>query len=362
MILTFGEIMMRINPQGRLRLRQAIPGTATLTFGGGEANVAASLATLGMPARFVTALPKNVLADCIVGQLRGLDLDTSGIVLTKKGRVGIYLLETGANQRSSVVVYDRDGSSISLTPPEDYAFEKALAGVTWVHVTGITPAIGEAAFKSTLALVTLARARGIKVSCDLNFRKKLWGWRPGVASTALARECMSAILPHVDVAIGNEEDAKDVFGIEAAGTSIESGQIDAQAYRSVAEELVRRFPNLTHVAITLRESYSADHNNWGGLLYDAATRQAHLAPLDAQGRYTPYEIRDIVDRVGGGDSFCAGLIFGLNHPKYREPQTALRFAVAASCLKHSIEGDYNVVSEDEVVALMAGSGSGRVRR
>jgi 2-dehydro-3-deoxygluconokinase len=173
---------------------------------------------------------------------------------------------------------------------------------------------------------------------------------------------MTALMPFVDVAIANEEDAKDVFGIEAAGTSVESGQINAQAYRSVAEELVRRFPSIKQVAITLRESYSADHNNWGGMLYDAAARQAYLAPLDAQGQYKPYEIRDIVDRVGGGDSFCAGLIFALNTPKYRDPQTALRFAVAASCLKHSIEGDFNVVSEDEVAVLMAGSGSGRVRR
>lgn len=362
MILTFGEVMLRINPQGRLRLRQAIPGAVSISVGGGEANVAAALATLGMPARYITALPKNVLAECVTGELRGLGVDTSGVILTKKGRVGIYWLESGANQRSSVVVYDRDGSSISLTAPEEYAFEKALVGVTWVHVTGITPAISEPAYRSTLALVKAARERAIKVSCDLNFRKKLWGWRPGTASNALARECMSAILPYVDVAIANEEDAKDVFGIEAEGTAIEEGKINARAYRSVAEELVRRFPALTHVAITLRESYSADHNNWGGLLYDVAAKTAHLAPLDAQGEYKPYEIRDIVDRVGGGDSFCAGLIFGLNHPKYRDPQTALRFAVAASCLKHSIEGDFNVVSEDEVVALMGGSGSGRVRR
>jgi 2-dehydro-3-deoxygluconokinase len=362
MILTFGEIMLRINPVGRLRLRQSIPGSVNITLGGGEANVAASLAMLGLPARYVTALPANVIGDSVVGELRGAGIDTGAIVRTKKGRVGIYFVEAGANQRSSVVVYDRDGSSIALTPPEDYAFDQALAGVTWAHVTGITPAISEAAYRATLALVTLAKARGLTVSCDLNFRKKLWNWRPGTGATALAKECMTALMPFVDVAIANEEDAKDVFGIEAAGTSVESGQINAQAYRSVAEELVRRFPSIKQVAITLRESYSADHNNWGGMLYDAAARQAYLAPLDAQGQYKPYEIRDIVDRVGGGDSFCAGLIFALNTPKYRDPQTALRFAVAASCLKHSIEGDFNVVSEDEVAVLMAGSGSGRVRR
>ncbi len=362
MILTFGEIMLRINPRGRLRLRQSIPGAVNITLGGGEANVAASVAMLGMPARYLTALPANAIGDSVVSALRATGMDTGAIVRTKKGRVGIYFVEAGANQRSSVVVYDRDGSSISLTPPEDYKFDQALAGVTWVHVTGITPAISEVAYRATLSLVTLARARGITVSCDLNFRKKLWGWRPGTDAAALAKECMSAIMPFVTVAIANEEDAKDVFGIEAAGTSVESGQINAQAYQSVAEELARRFPSLTHVAITLRESYSADHNNWGGMLYDVADRQAVLAPLDAQGQYKPYEIRDIVDRVGGGDSFGAGLIFAFNTPKYRDPQTALRFAVAASCLKHSIEGDFNVVSEDEVAALMAGSGSGRVRR
>lgn len=362
MILTFGEIMLRVGPSGHLRLRQAIPGTVNITPGGGEANVAASLALLGLPARYVTALPANVIGDAVVGALREVGIDTGAIVRSKQGRVGLYFVEAGANQRSSVVVYDRDGSSIALTPPEDYRFDQALTGVTWVHVTGITPAISEVAYRATLALVKLARERGIPVSCDLNFRKKLWNWRPGMAPAALAKECMSTIMPFVDLAIGNEEDAKDVFGIEAAGTSVESGQIDAQAYRSVAEELVRHFPSLKYVAITLRESYSADHNNWGAMLYEVANRQAVLAPLDAQGQYKPYEIRDIVDRVGGGDSFCAGLIFALNTPKYSEPQTALRFAVAASCLKHSIAGDFNFVSEAEVAALMAGSGSGRVRR
>jgi 2-dehydro-3-deoxygluconokinase len=259
-------------------------------------------------------------------------------------------------------VYDRDYSSISMATAEEYKFEQALEGVTWVHITGITPALSEAAYRSTLALVKLAKEKGLTVSCDLNFRKKLWQWKAGTAATVLAGECMSSLLPFVDVAVGNEEDAKDVFGIEAEGTSVEAGQINAQAYLQVAEKLVARFPNLKKVAITLRESYSADHNNWGAMLYDVSAKKMVLAPRDDQGRYKPYEIRDIVDRVGGGDSFCGGLIFALNSSKYREPETALRFAVAASCLKHSIQGDFNYVSEDEVVALMGGSGSGRVRR
>jgi 2-dehydro-3-deoxygluconokinase len=354
--------MMRCAPPARLRFRQAMPGIMEVMFAGGEANVAASLAMLGMPARFVTALPKNAIGDCVVAALRQVGLDTSKVLFSKKGRVGIYFLETGANQRSSVVVYDRDHSSISLTAPEDYKFEQALEGVKWVHVTGITPALSEAAYRSTLALAKLAKEKGLTVSCDLNFRKKLWQWRAGTASTALAGECMSSILPFVDVAIGNEEDAKDVFGIEAAGTSVEAGQINARAYQDVAEKLVARFPNLKKVGITLRESYSADHNNWGAMLYEVAAKKMFLAPCNARGEYKPYEIRDIVDRVGGGDSFCGGLIYALNSEKYREPETALRFAVAASCLKHSVQGDFNYVSEDEVAALMGGSGSGRVRR
>ena len=362
MILCFGEIMMRCATPGRLRFRQTLPGTLEVMFAGGEANVSASLAMLGQSARFVTALPKNVIGECVVAALRGVGVDTSKVLFTKKGRVGIYFLEAGANQRSSVVVYDRDYSSISLAAAEEYKFEKALEGVTWVHLTGITPALSEAAYRSTLALAKLAKEKGLTVSCDLNFRKKLWQWRSGVAATALAGECMSSLLPFVDVAVGNEEDAKDVFGIEAEGTSVEAGQINAQAYLQVAEKLVARFPNLKKVAITLRESYSADHNNWGAMLYDVAPRKMFLAPRDAEGNYRPYEIRNIVDRVGGGDSFCAGLIFALNSEKYREPETALRFAVASSCLKHSIQGDFNYTTEDEVAALMGGSGSGRVRR
>ncbi len=362
MILCFGEIMMRCATPARLRFRQSLPGTLEAMFGGGEANVAASLAMLGAPARFVTALPRNAIGECVIAALRAMGVDTSKILVTKKGRVGLYFLETGANQRSSVVVYDRDYSSISLTSPEEYKFEQALEGVKWVHLTGITPALSEAAFQSTLTLAKLARQKGVTVSCDLNFRKKLWQWRPGTPATTLAGECMSALLPFVDVAVGNEEDAKDVFGIEAEGTSVEAGQINAQAYLQVAEKLVSRFPTLKKVAITLRESYSADHNNWGAMLYDVPKKTMHLAPRDAQGNYKPYEIRDIVDRVGGGDSFCAGLIFALSGETYREPEMALRFAVAASCLKHSVQGDINCVSEDEVVALMKGSGSGRVRR
>ncbi|OPZ18281.1 MAG: 2-dehydro-3-deoxygluconokinase [candidate division BRC1 bacterium ADurb.BinA364] len=362
MYLTFGEIMMRVAPEGFLRFRQAMPGKVDITFAGGEANVAASLAMLGDSARYLTALPDNPIAECCLASLRALGIDVSHVLMRKKGRLGIYFLETGANQRSSVVVYDRDGSAVAAAGPEEYDFDAALEGVRWVHVTGITPSIGENACRANLALVQRAKAKGASVSCDLNFRKKLWNWRPGTDSRALARECMSAVLPFVDLAIANEEDASDVLGIEAEGTSVEEGKINAEAYEQVAREIVARFPNISRVGITLRESVSASHNNWGAMLYDAAAGKAFFAPLDEAGEYRPHEIRDIVDRVGGGDSFAGGLIHALNSKDFAAPADAIRFAVAASCLKHSIKGDFNFISREEAAALAAGQASGRVRR
>ncbi|HEV3024338.1 MAG TPA: sugar kinase, partial [Pirellulales bacterium] len=273
-----------------------------------------------------------------------------------------YFVETGANQRSSTVVYDRDQSAVSLAGPEEYDFTAALDGVRWVHVTGITPSLGENAFRATLALVESAEARGLSVSCDLNFRNKLWRWKPGVSAKQLAGESMSQILPHVDVLIANEEDAADVLGIHAEGTAIEQGRIDARAYVRVGRQIAERFGNISKVAITLRESISADHNNWGAMLLDVSADQAHFAPLDEQGKYRPYEIRDIVDRVGAGDAFGGALLFALNCADFCEPATALHFAVAASCLKHSIRGDFNYVTKEEIAALVAGMASGRVRR
>lgn len=362
MLLAFGELMMRVAPAGHLRFRQAMPGSAEITFAGAEANVCASLAMLGGQARFLTALPRNPIADAALSALDGLGVDTRRVLRGERGRLGIYFVEAGANQRSSNVIYDRDGSTISLMPPEAYDFDAALDGVTQVHVTGITPALSEPAFRSTLALVERARKRTLHVSCDLNFRKKLWRWRPGTSAAALARECMSEILASVDLLIANEEDAADVLDIHASGTSIEQGQINAAAYEQVAREIAARFAGIRRVAITLRESVSADHNNWGAMLWDRSTERAYFAPLDAGGNYAPYEIRDIVDRVGGGDAFAAGLLFALTSRDWADPQMALHFAVAASCLKHSIRGDFNYVSRDEVLALVGGSASGRVRR
>lgn len=361
MFLAFGEIMMRLAPQGQLRFRQAMPGNVDVSFTGAEANVLASLALFGRKCRYLTALPKTPIVDCLLAHLRGLGIEVEHVVRRETGRLGTYFVETGANQRSSTVVYDRDFSAVSLAAPEEYDFGKALDAVEWVHVTGITPSLSENAFRATLALVQLARLRRVKVSCDLNFRNKLWRWKSGTPAKQLAAESMSQILPHVDLLVANEEDAADVLGIHAEGTSIEHGRIHARAYHRVAQAVVERFPDIALVAITLRESISADHNNWGGMLFEAATDRPIFAPTDEQGEYKPYEIRDIVDRVGAGDAFAAGLLHSLTSAD-AEPARALRFAVAASCLKHSIRSDFNYVTQAEVEALVAGLASGRVRR
>jgi 2-dehydro-3-deoxygluconokinase len=360
-IVTFGEIMGRLCPPGHLRFAQAMPGSLEITFAGAEANVAASLALFGANARFVTALPNNVLGDSCVRTLRGLGVDTSSIVRTKSGRLGLYFVEKGANQRPSNVVYDRAHSAIAEAGAADFDWASIFQGAGWLHTTGITPALSRKAFDSCLAAVRAAKAGGLTVSCDLNFRKKLWDWESGTESTELARRCMSEILPHVDVCIANEEDAADVLGIHAEGSDIHGGQLAIARYPEVAKEIIRQFPNIRQVAITLRESISASHNNWGAMLYDGATGQAFFAP-QKEGAYAPYEIRDIVDRVGGGDSFGAGLVFALHTPELSDPEKAIRYAVAASCLAHSIEGDFNFSSRAEVEVLMGGSASGRVVR
>jgi 2-dehydro-3-deoxygluconokinase len=362
MFLGFGEIMARIAPEGFRRWRQALPGRVEVTWGGGEANVCASLAMFGQPVRYLTALPRHPVSESLVATLRGLGIDTDSILWRKTGRLGLYFVEAGANQRGSSVVYDRSDSAISLAGPEEYDWDAALRDVHWLHVTGITPSISENACRANLELVRRAKQAGASVSCDLNFRKKLWNWRPGVDRKALARECMSQVLQHVDLVIGNEEDAADVLGIQAADTDVQRGQINAAAYEQVARQIVARFPGISRVAITLRESISANHNNWGGMLFDVAENRSFLAPLGDGGAYSPYPIRHIVDRVGAGDSFGAGLLYALNSETYRQPDQAIAFAVAASCLKHSIHGDFNYLTVAEAAALAAGNASGRVQR
>lgn len=361
-VVTFGEVMLRLCPEECLRLGQVLPGRLEATFGGGEVNVAVSVALQGGEAAFSTVLPDNPITDAFEQELRKLKVDSRLVRRSSKGRFGVYFVETGANQRASTVTYDRDGSCIALTPPTDYDWGAIFEGANWFHITGITPALSVNAANAARGAVQAAKERGITVSCDLNFRKKLWRWKPGTGPTELARETMRALMPFVDLVIANEEDAELALGIKAPATNVEAGELHVEGYTHVAKQITAQFSNVSTVAITLRESYSATHNNWGGLLYDARSGSTHFAPIDSQGRYSPYEIHNIIDRVGAGDSFAGGLVFALNTPELSEPRTALNYAVAASCLKHSIKGDFNYATRAEIEALMKGGGSGRVQR
>jgi 2-dehydro-3-deoxygluconokinase len=340
-VVTFGELMLRLAPPGFERFLQSPQFVAT--FGGGEANVAVGLAALGLDASFVTVFPPNhPIADAAIGELRRAGVDTSKIVRAK-GRVGVYYLEAGANQRPSKVVYDREGSAIALAKPGDIDWDAVFQGAGWFHITGITPAISASAAALSLEAVQQASRKGLTVSCDLNYRKNLWKWgRPTV-------DVMREIVQHVDIAIANEEDVQMALGI-AAPVDVHSGKLDHSSYQRLAAEVLGQFANLKGIAITLRESRSASHNGWSACWSD---REEFLVSRQ-------YEITHIVDRVGGGDSFAAGLICGLlTLPSHRD---ALEFAVAASCLKHSIPGDFFRFTADEVRALLKGGGSGRVQR
>ena len=339
--LTFGEIMLRLKAPGQERFFQSPMLEAT--FGGGEANVAVSLANYGQDVSFLTLLPKNAIADECVKELRKFGVDTKRIVRTDKGRLGIYYLEGGANQLPSKVVYDREYSAIALAKPGDIDWDKAFEGIGWFHITGITPAISESAMLLSLESVKEAKKRGITVSCDLNFRKNLWKYGKK------ASEVMGELAKYVDVAIANEEDVQKSLGI-TTDVVVESGSLDRAKYKALGDKVLAAYPDMKMIAITLRESKSADSNGWAACLND---RERFYESKR-------YMINDIVDRVGGGDSFAGGLIYGLTH--YEDRQTALEFAVAASCLKHSIIGDFNRVGTDDVEKLMGGDGTGRVQR
>lgn len=341
-VVTFGEIMMRLSPPGFLRFVQA--RSFDVIFGGGEANVAVSLANYGIPVDYVTRLPQNDLGDACLNFIRQFGVGTDKIV-RGGDRLGIYFLETGAVQRGSKVIYDRANSAIATIKPGMIDWEKVFHDAHWFHWTGITPAISQGAAEACLEAVKKAKEMELTVSCDLNYRKNLWNWGK------TAGEVMSELVKYADIAIGNEEDADKVFGIRAPGVDVMAGKVEAGKYRFVSEKLMEKFPNLQKVAITLRGSISASHNTWSGVLYDGETFYA--API--------YEITHIVDRIGGGDAFVAGLIYGLL--TYGDDlQKALDFAVAASCLKHAILGDFNMVKVEEVENLMAGEVSGRVSR
>ncbi len=351
-IITFGEIMLRLKSPANERLFQS--PNLEATFGGGEANVAVSLALFGREAAFVTALPDNPVADGAVRQLRGYGVDTTGIKRTKTGRLGIYFLETGANQRASTVVYDRDGSAIQAVKPGDFDWAKLFAGASWFHVTGITPALSQSAADATLEAMKAAQKVGVKVSFDLNYRKKLWNYGKK------APEVMTDLVKHVDVVVANEEDIQMCLGINpdadaSGGVDVTGGHVSAEAYRGLTQKVKKAYPNLSVVAVTLRASRSADRNGWSAVLDGQAGFFASKS----------YDIDDIVDRVGGGDSFSAGLVFGLTEwPEATKDaeSKALEYAVAASCLKHSIPGDFNLVTRSEVEGLMGGDSSGRVKR
>ena len=343
-VITFGEIMLRLSTPGYLRFGQARQFDAT--FGGGEANVAVSLANYGINAAFVTRLPDNDIAKSCLKDLRSYGVDTSRIIFGGD-RVGIYFLETGAVARPSKVVYDRAGSSIATIQPGMIDWKKVFEGADWFHWTGITPALSQGAADVCLEAVRAANALGVTVSCDLNYRKNLWKY--GKA----AGEVMPALVEGCDIILGNEEDADKVFGIKPEGFDVTAtgGAIDQRRFQSVGEQLMKRFPRAKKVIITLRGSINANHNTWGGVLWDGRT--LYQSPR--------YDITHIVDRVGGGDSFMGGLIYGLlSFPG--DDQKALNFAVAASCLKHTIFGDYNQVTVAEVENLMKGDASGRVAR
>lgn len=363
-IAAFGEVMLRLSPAGKTRFAQALPGALEAVFGGGEANVCASIAMMGGRSRYLTALPDNPVARAFAAQQRGFGTDTGKIRYTSGGRMGIYYAEHGAAQRPSNVIYDRENSAVSLLPPEEYDFSGMLENCAHLHVTGITPALSENAFRTTLELVKTASAEKIRISCDLNFRKKLWKWGGAdLPPETLAGKCMKEIVSFADIIIGNEEDAQNVFGIVSEGSSAEAGKINIAGYQNAAKKLCALFPKASFAAVTLRESISADHNNWGGMLYEKTSGKAFFAPLAPDGTYAPYEIHDIVDRFGGGDSFCAGLIYALNSEDgLATPENAIRYAVAASCLKHTIPGDYNFSAKDEILNLMNGNATGRVRR
>ncbi len=337
-VVTFGEIMLRLAPEGYYRFVQAESYGAT--YGGGEANVAVSLANYGMDASFVTKLPAHEIGQAGINALRRYGVDTKEIA-RGGDRVGIYYLEKGASQRPSKVIYDRAGSSIATATTEDFDWNRIFDGADWFHFTGITPALGDNVAAICLEACKAAKEKGITVSCDLNYRNKLW-------TKEKAGQVMGELCKYVDVCISNEEDANDVFGIKAAGTDVTAGQVNHEGYKDVAKQLADRF-GFSKVAITLRTSISANDNKWAAMLYDGNDYY-----------FSKQYLMHIVDRVGGGDSFGGGLIYSCLQDM--APQDIIEFAVAASCLKHSIEGDFNQVSVDEVMKLAGGDASGRVQR
>ena len=340
-VVTFGEVMLRLATPGFARFQQAMPGSLSASFAGAEASIAASLAYLGIDAAFVTALPMNAIADACIADLRSLGVETKHILRTCEGRVGCYFLEHGANQRGGNVIYDREGSAVALTPASAYAWDAIFAGCEWFVISGITPAISRNAAEVALVVVQEAARRHIQVVCDMNYRTKLWQWDPPLAARELATRTMKSLLPFVDVFVGGISDATAMLGIEQAGD-----------LHTLAKQIIAQFPNLTHAAFTLRDGSTSAAQCFSGALFEAATDTLHTA--------LRYSITQIIDRLGAGDAFTAGLVFSFLQKS--DPKTAIDFATAAGCLAHSIEGDYNYSTRTEIETLMQGDGGGRVSR
>ncbi|MCB1278150.1 sugar kinase [Prosthecobacter sp.] len=340
-VVTFGEIMLRLATPGFARFQQAMPGSMTATFAGAEASIAASLAYLGIDAAFVTALPDHAIADACIADLRSLGVKTKHILRTPEGRLGTYFLEHGANQRGGNVIYDRDGSSVAITPASAYDWDAIFAGCEWFIISGITPAISRNASDVAVFAVQEARKRDIQVVCDMNYRTKLWRWEPPLSARELATRTMRALLPQVTVFVGGISDATAMLGIEFNGD-----------LKALAQQIVAEFPHLTHATFTLRDGSTAVAQCFSGALYEAANDTLHTAPT--------YAITQVIDRLGAGDAFTAGLVFCFLQNS--APSSAIAFATAAGCLAHSIEGDYNYSTRAEIEAVMHGDGGGRVSR
>ena len=340
-VVTFGEVMLRLATPGFARFQQAMPGSLNASFAGAEASIAASLAYFGIDTAFVTALPKNAIADACIADLRSLGVETEHILRTHEGRLGTYFLEHGANQRGGNVIYDREGSAVAITPASAYDWKAIFSGCEWFVISGITPAISRNAAEVALVAVKEAARRQIKVVCDMNYRTKLWQWEPPITARDLATRTMKALLPFVQIFVGGISDAAAMLGIE-----------HSDDLHALAKQIITQFPSLTHAAFTLRDGSTSAAQCFSGALYEAATDTLHTAP-----RYT---ITQIIDRLGAGDAFTAGLIYSfLQH--FTLPDT-ITFATAAGCLAHSVEGDYNYSTRAEIETLMQGDGGGRVSR
>lgn len=353
-VVTFGEVMARLATPGYQRFQQAIPGRLDITFAGAEVNVAAAIAQLGGNAAFVTALPEHALADALLANLRALRVDTHDIVRSPVGRLGLFFFEKGINQRAGHVIYDREGSSVAVLPPESYDWERIFQGATWFHISGITPAISRNAAEVALHAVRTAVAKGLRVSFDMNFRTKLWRWEPETAPRDLAARTVRGILPMVDLFFGGPEDVALL-----TGKPLTAGPKDHRL--AAARQLIEEFPRISQVAMTLRQVTPDSRHELGGMLYQASSGQVFHAPLRA-GQYTLCPITCMVDRLGGGDAFAAALLFALTTPELADPGRALSFATAAFCLAHSVEGDFNLVSRAEVESLAQNGAADSVGR